>query len=109
MYAITDTSYRAISSPSELGDGERLSSTIPPSLDIAIRSSEARSRRNVLLRACDWTQMTDAPLAAQEREAYVAYRQTLRDIPQLPGFPDVAWPTPPTIRQDAGDELPQQS
>jgi hypothetical protein len=62
------------------------------------RLSEARAKRDALLRYSDWTQMADAPLTALEKAAYQTYRQVLRDLPSLPGFPDVPWPTLPTIR-----------
>ncbi len=42
--------------------------------------------------------MADASLTALEKAAYQTYRQALRDLPSLPGFPDVPWPTLPTIR-----------
>lgn len=42
--------------------------------------------------------MPDAPLTALEKAAYQTYRQALRDLPSLAGFPDVPWPTLPTIR-----------
>lgn len=60
------------------------------------KSSEVRAQRNALLSACDWTQLTDAPLSEAQREAWGAYRQALRDIPQQSGFPwSVTWPTQP--------------
>lgn len=42
--------------------------------------------------------MADAPLTVLEKAAYQTYRQALRDLPSVPGFPDVPWPTLPTIR-----------
>lgn len=53
----------------------------------------ARSDRNSLLAACDWTQVADAPV---DREAWAAYRQSLRDVTTQDGFPlNIIWPTPP--------------
>lgn len=61
--------------------------------------SGERARRDVLLTRCDWTQMADAPLEEEQREAWRAYRQLLRDLPdQFPGLTDpaaVVWPDPP--------------
>ena len=52
-----------------------------------------RSERDMLLAACDWTQVSDAPV---DRTAWAAYRQALRDVPAQAGFPDdVTWPTKP--------------
>ncbi|OWR27999.1 hypothetical protein CEE55_19925 [Stenotrophomonas pavanii] len=62
------------------------------------RLSESRAKRDALLRYSDWTQMPDAPLTALEKAAYQTYRQSLRDLPSVPGFPDVPWPTLPAIR-----------
>jgi hypothetical protein len=38
-----------------------------------------REERNRRLAACDWTQVSDAPV---HREAWAAYRQELRDLRQ---------------------------
>jgi hypothetical protein len=70
---------------------------------------EARTKRNQLLRDCDWTQIADNNLTAADRLAFAAYRQLLRDLPQRPGFPAVQWPTPPLLGDDAGNDLPEQS
>lgn len=53
----------------------------------------ARTKRDRLLIASDWTQVADAPV---DQAAWATYRQALRDIPQQAGFPDdVTWPTKP--------------
>ncbi|MFY1903859.1 tail fiber assembly protein [Achromobacter xylosoxidans] len=53
-----------------------------------------RADRDELLRKSDWTQMPD--VSRTVREAYVVYRQALRDITQQPGFPSaVAFPEMP--------------
>jgi len=50
--------------------------------------------RNELLTACDWTQLSDAILTVEEKEAWLIYRQKLRDIPQDFTVPDsVVFPT----------------
>jgi len=57
---------------------------------------EIKAKRNELLSACDWTQLTDAVLTLDEKTAWQDYRQTLRDIPQDYASPDdVIIPTPP--------------
>jgi hypothetical protein len=54
---------------------------------------QIRSKRDSLLTASDWTQVSDAPV---NQSAWAEYRQALRDIPQQEGFPiDVAWPVKP--------------
>ena len=56
-------------------------------------ATNARSQRDKLLAESDWTQVIDAPV---NQEAWAAYRQALRDIPQQEGFPaTVVWPTQP--------------
>lgn len=52
-----------------------------------------RADRNGRLSLCDWTQLADS---TADKEAWAAYRQALRDIPDQPGFPwDVQWPEQP--------------
>ena len=58
--------------------------------------SDMRAVRDRLLTECDWTQLPDAALTAEQREAWAAYRQALRDLPQT--FEDpvtVVWPVKP--------------
>lgn len=55
-----------------------------------------RRRRFELLSECDWTQLPDAVLTLQERQAWQDYRQALRDIPQDFATPqDVIFPVKP--------------
>lgn len=52
-----------------------------------------RSRRNIKLARCDWTQVPDAPV---DHVAWAAYRQALRDLPDNTIDPhDPQWPSPP--------------
>ena len=58
------------------------------------KAKDVRAKRDERMAATDWTQLLDAPPAAQA--AHVAYRQALRDVPQQPGFPfTVTWPVKP--------------
>lgn len=59
--------------------------------------SEAfRQERNLLLKECDWTHVTDSSLSDAEKTSWAAYRQALRDVTEQPGFPfDFTWPTKP--------------
>lgn len=55
-----------------------------------------KAQRNALLKECDWTQLHDAPLTAEKKAEYQAYRQQLRDIPQTYSTPDeVVFPAEP--------------
>jgi hypothetical protein len=61
--------------------------------ETAARMSEVRIQRDNLLSACDWTQLSDAPV---NKASWAAYRQLLRDIPKQTGFPNsVMWPSEP--------------
>lgn len=52
-----------------------------------------RMQRTYLLTRSDWTQLPDAPC---DQEAWAAYRQELRDLPQTYTDPKtVVWPTQP--------------
>lgn len=58
-----------------------------------ISAVDARSFRDELLSASDWTQVADAPV---DQAAWAAYRQALRDVPDQAGFPaEIVWPTKP--------------
>lgn len=52
--------------------------------------------RNSLLRESDFSILPDVPFTYNEREAWLNYRQSLRDIPQNFDMPDsVIWPEKP--------------
>lgn len=54
-----------------------------------------RAQRDILLSACDWTQMPDAPLDAATKLLWATYRQALRDVTEAGHVAQVVWPTPP--------------
>lgn len=57
------------------------------------QAARVRTDRNTRLAACDWTQLSDAPVDAT---TWATYRQALRDITSQAGFPwDVQWPDQP--------------
>lgn len=58
-----------------------------------------RTERNRRLAACDWTQLADAHLSQDKKDAWATYRQELRDLPESvtdPTGPSVSWPLDPT-------------
>lgn len=58
-----------------------------------IKAEEIRAKRDRLIAACDWAMMPDAPT---DKDAWAAYRQALRDVPQQQTFPlDPVWPSAP--------------
>lgn len=65
----------------------------PPAPTDEELASAARSKRDALLSACDWTQVADAPV---DQAAWREYRQALRDVTAQPTFPQsVEWPVMP--------------
>jgi hypothetical protein len=62
--------------------------------ELQLQHSKVREQRIALLKASDWTQITDYDLGA-DREAWAAYRQALRDLADAPNPFDITWPTPP--------------
>lgn len=59
----------------------------------AQQAKSVRDQRNTLLSNSDWTQVADAPV---DKQAWVTYRQALRDITVQAGFPwEIEWPTQP--------------
>lgn len=73
----------------------------PVLLDPALPSTEelgskARAQRDRLLTQYDWTQLPDAALSDEEKAAWTAYRQALRDITAQSLFPTtIDWPLAP--------------
>lgn len=71
-------------------------------------ANSIRSIRMSHLRSSDWTQLPDAPLSDEQRQAWRKYRQEWRDITARPGFPffeeGVDWvPKPPTRQKEASN------
>jgi hypothetical protein len=60
--------------------------------DTANKAFEIRKQRDDLLAKSDWTQLPDAPLTDEKRAEWSTYRQALRDISTLEGFPYVELP-----------------
>lgn len=51
--------------------------------------------RNQKLYACDWTQLPDVPLTAEQKAEWVTYRQQLRDVTNQPDPFNITWPVAP--------------
>jgi hypothetical protein len=99
-YAVKPSgSYRAVTPSMDLADDERYYESLPAPTQEQIASekwAEVRVRRDRLMSACDWTQLPDAALTAQQKLDWADYRQALRDIPQDFGNPDdVIFPEAP--------------
>jgi len=85
-------------SPLSVGDIGTSSATAwtpppPPGFDDPTQEEMVRQERNYLLRETDWMMFSDTDSPSQ---AWLDYRQALRDIPEQSGFPtSVTWPTKP--------------
>ena len=72
--------------------------TVVPDTELitARQWAAVREQRDQMLAKCDWTQLADAHLSVDKKQAWSDYRQALRDIPE--DFEDptqVQWPTIP--------------
>lgn len=69
----------------------------PPAPSLEAQLAQLRLRRDRLLRESDFTQIPDAPLSADARAAWAAYRQALRDLPEIYADDPASaiWPTLP--------------
>jgi hypothetical protein len=55
-----------------------------------------RTQRNRLLQQSDWTALSDAHLSQDKKDAWFAYRQALRELPDETTNPlEAEWPTSP--------------
>jgi hypothetical protein len=91
-----------ISRPYDSGLRERVESDVAAWLSLArqeeytLLASQIRADRNRLLSETDKTQLPDAPEDKDIKNAYKAYRQALRDIPEQEGFPyNITFPEAP--------------
>ena len=62
--------------------------------ELQAQYAKVRQQRIRLLKASDWTQITDYDLGA-DRDAWATYRQALRDLADAPNPFDITWPQPP--------------
>jgi hypothetical protein len=63
---------------------------------LEMRKNQIRYERNALISKSDWRVVAAIDTGVPMSEAWVAYRQALRDIPAQPTFPDnIVWPTQP--------------
>ena len=68
-----------------------------PAENLAWQWYLVRTQRDKLLYSCDWTQVADASIAAEDMAAWVTYRQALRAVPQTQTDPyAIVWPDLPT-------------
>ena len=57
-----------------------------------------RDLRNFKLRECDWVLMPDVVMTEEVKQAWLDYRQALRDLPANTSDPsNPIWPEPPHL------------
>jgi hypothetical protein len=86
----------------QLVEGEKpawppvVNTVIDPEQQREDKIAAIRQERNKKLKNSDWTQVKDVPQYISD--PWTIYRQTLRDITELEGFPDTfEWPEEPTV------------
>lgn len=70
----------------------------PASVDMVYEGDKIKAARFVMLQSCDWTDLPSAPLTADKKAEWAAYRQALRDITETQRdvtFDEVIWPDEP--------------
>ena len=67
-----------------------------------------RTVRNKFLAECDWTQFPDAPLTEDQKTAWRAYRQALRDLPTTTNVACPEFPQPPQATVTGSQTAPGQ-
>lgn len=95
MFAVTAVGYRAVDESMPLSEGETLVNSVPQQLLDSLERADAVRRRNLALRACDWTQLAFSGLSEDEKSAWAIYREELVGLTQQQNFPFVDWPVPP--------------
>jgi hypothetical protein len=60
---------------------------------------DTQTERNRLIALTDWTQLNDSPLTAEKKQAFIEYRQELRDITTTydNNWVNTAWPDLPQV------------
>lgn len=75
-------------------NGHEIEALIEAAPAPALTEDQIRQQRDIALLRSDWTQAADAPITAEQKNAWATYRQALRDVPTQSGFPaNVNWPT----------------
>ena len=86
---------QALSYRCKVIDGEHVHLPITTDEETALKFLKLRKERDYLLEKSDWTQMPDAPLTAEQKQAWQTYRQELRDLPATVDINNIIYPTKP--------------
>ena len=62
---------------------------------------DIRKHRNTKLTETDWTQLPDSSLTQEQKNAWVSYRQELRNVPvnneEVQSLEEINWPVIPSL------------
>lgn len=68
----------------------------PPEPAQATAADLAWDRAKKMLAESDWSMLSDVPMTAGQKSAWIAYRKALREIRLQAGFPaNIVWPKTP--------------
>lgn len=71
---------------------------------LAVEESVKKERNNLLVKS-DYIMTVDYPCTDAERNAWLSYRQALRDLPDQEGYPiEIVWPEAPA-REKSSDSV----
>lgn len=75
-----------------------------------LSAKHIREVRNAKISETDYLMTPDYPISAENIEELKVYRQALRDVPELTGFPDdVIWPTVPKFLCKEEEEVASET
>lgn len=63
--------------------------------DVSASWVAVRARRDQLIAASDWAVLPDVSMSPERRQAWLDYRQSLRDITSQPDPTQIDWPVAP--------------
>jgi hypothetical protein len=67
----------------------------PPAPAPSSAANLAWDRAKKMLAESDWAVLPDVPMTAGDRDSWIAYRKSLREIKLHPDFPNMDWPKAP--------------
>ncbi len=94
---VTFVDITALTTQPEVGwtyDGTIFTAPAITTLTDEEKLANIRTKRDALLSACDWTQLSDVVMTDTLKSAWATYRQALRDLPSsITDLDNVTWPT----------------
>ena len=73
-----------------------VSSETAPTIETTPKSILEWERSKLLLQQSDWSMLSDVPMTKGQKEDWIQYRKSLREVRLQTGFPDsIEWPKKP--------------